>query len=103
MQLTYTHLFLPKSVSSVKIEFALLNFDYNSFCLDLLRRCLKMARTCDICNKGKMSGNTVSHSNRKGRRAWTPNLKKVKMESDGVVKTLNACTRCIRTGKIKSS
>lgn len=60
-----------------------------------------MARVCDICEKGRMSGNTVSHSNRKGRRIWAPNLKKVKAMVGGAQKTLNVCTRCIRGGKIQ--
>ncbi len=28
-----------------------------------------MAKYCEICNKGIMSGNSVSHSNRKAKRA----------------------------------
>jgi len=36
-----------------------------------------MAQVCDICNKGKLSGHNVSHSNRKTNRFWKPNLKKV--------------------------
>ncbi|HOB19296.1 MAG TPA: 50S ribosomal protein L28 [Candidatus Atribacteria bacterium] len=62
-----------------------------------------MAKVCDICNKGRMSGNAVSHSNRKARRVWIPNLKKVRVVDNGSHKTLNVCTRCIRTGKIKNS
>ncbi len=60
-----------------------------------------MAKVCDVCNKGRMSGNTVSHSNRKGRRVWIPNLKKVKVLINGSSKTLSVCTRCIRAGKIQ--
>ncbi len=60
-----------------------------------------MARICDICDKGRLSGNTVSHSHRKGRRIWVPNLKKVKAVVDGTQKTLKVCTRCIRSGKIQ--
>ncbi|MEG1509739.1 MAG: 50S ribosomal protein L28 [Clostridia bacterium] len=58
-----------------------------------------MSKVCSICQKGKMSGNNVSHSNRKSRRAWGANVQKVKVETDGVVKSQYVCTRCIRSGK----
>ena len=58
-----------------------------------------MSRVCDICNKGRLSGNNVSHSHRKSRRIWSPNLKKVRTIVNGSAKTLDVCTRCMRTGK----
>ena len=33
-----------------------------------------MARICDVTGKRPMSGNNVSHSNRKTRRRFLPNL-----------------------------
>lgn len=60
-----------------------------------------MAKVCDICNKGKMFGHAVSHSNRKTKRVWKPNLKKVKVIINGTPKTLKVCTRCLRSGKVK--
>jgi large subunit ribosomal protein L28 len=33
-----------------------------------------MARVCDVTGKRPMSGNNVSHSNRKTRRRFLPNL-----------------------------
>jgi len=35
-----------------------------------------MSRVCQITGKGPMSGNNVSHSNRKTRRRFLPNLHK---------------------------
>ena len=61
-----------------------------------------MAKVCDICSKGKLFGNSVSHSNRKGNRAWAPNLKKVRTIVNGSQVTLEICTRCIRSGKTKT-
>jgi large subunit ribosomal protein L28 len=61
-----------------------------------------MAKVCDICNKGKLFGNTVSHSHRRGNRTWTPNLKKVRAVVNGSHVTLNVCTKCIRSGKLNS-
>lgn len=35
-----------------------------------------MARFCELTGKGPLSGNNVSHSNRKVRRKFNPNLQK---------------------------
>lgn len=59
-----------------------------------------MAKVCDICQKGKLSGNNVSHSNRKSNRFWEPNIKKVRAVVDGKTKTIKVCTQCIRSGKV---
>ena len=56
-----------------------------------------MSKVCAICGKGKMSGNLVSHSNRKTHRTYSANLKKVKVEINGKETTQYVCTRCIRT------
>ena len=59
-----------------------------------------MSRVCSICNKSKMSGNTVSHSNRKARKSWNANVQKVKLVDDnGRETTESVCTRCLRTMK----
>lgn len=59
-----------------------------------------MARVCDICDKGPVSGNKVSHSNIKTRTRWLPNLKRMKAMVNGTTKTIKVCTRCIRSGKV---
>ncbi|MGI6174812.1 MAG: 50S ribosomal protein L28 [Christensenellales bacterium] len=60
-----------------------------------------MARSCAVCNKGVASGNKVSHSNRKTRRTWAPNLQRVRVLLSGSPKTINVCTRCLRSGKVQ--
>ncbi|MGI5851324.1 MAG: 50S ribosomal protein L28 [Clostridiales bacterium] len=60
-----------------------------------------MARVCDICEKGKMSGKTISHSNRKTNRFWQPNIKKVRAIVNGSPKTVKVCTQCIKSGKVE--
>ena len=62
-----------------------------------------MSRKCDICGKGTLSGNNVSHSNIKTKTKWLPNLQKVKAKVDGTVKRIQACTRCIRSGKVQKA
>ncbi len=59
-----------------------------------------MARICEICKKGKIHGNKVSHSNRHSRRTWLPNLRRVKVIIEGTPKRINVCTRCLRSGKV---
>lgn len=59
-----------------------------------------MSKACEICGKGQISGNNVSHSNRHTRRKWNVNIQKVKVVEGGKVSTKNVCTRCIRSNKI---
>jgi len=55
---------------------------------------------CDICGKGPMTGNNVSHAHNKTRKRWLPNLQTVRvLKSNGNSKKLIACTSCIRGGK----
>ena len=56
-----------------------------------------MSKVCAICGKAKMSGNHVSHSNRKTPKTYSANLQKVKIEIDGKESTEYVCTRCLRT------
>jgi len=62
-----------------------------------------MARKCDICQKGKLSGNNVSFSVNRTKKHFKPNIQKVRVEIDGRTERLNVCTRCLRSGKVKKS
>jgi large subunit ribosomal protein L28 len=58
-----------------------------------------MSKVCDLTGKRPITGNHVSHSNRKTRRRFLPNLQKKKFfipETDEWV-TLKVCTSAIRT------
>jgi len=60
-----------------------------------------MAKVCEICGKGPITGNNVSHAHNKTRRRWLPNLQSVRMvTSGGGVKRARVCTRCIRSGAV---
>lgn len=59
-----------------------------------------MSRVCEICGKGPMAGNNISHAHNKTRRRWKPNLKMVKAKKGGGVKKMKVCTRCIRSGAV---
>jgi large subunit ribosomal protein L28 len=59
-----------------------------------------LAQRCDFCGKGKMTGHTVSHANNLSNRVWNPNLQKVRALIEGRVKSVYACTRCLRSNKV---
>jgi len=62
-----------------------------------------MSKVCEICGKTGRAGNNVSHSHRKTRRMWKPNIQKVFVEINGGRKKMNVCTRCLRSGKVKKA
>ena len=62
-----------------------------------------MGKFCEVCAKGTLNGNNVSHSNRKSHRLWAPNVQNVRVEMDGKVQRMNVCTRCLRSGKVRSA
>ena len=59
-----------------------------------------MASVCDICGKGPGVGNNVSHSHRRTRRRWNPNVQRVRAVVGGTPKRLYVCTSCIKAGRI---
>ncbi|GGV02559.1 MULTISPECIES: 50S ribosomal protein L28 [Actinomadura] len=59
-----------------------------------------MASVCDVCGKGPGFGMRVSHSHRRTPRRWNPNIQRVRAVVNGGTKRINACTSCIKAGKI---
>jgi large subunit ribosomal protein L28 len=59
-----------------------------------------MAKRCDVCDKGPMTGNNVSHAMNKTRRRWLPNLQSVKVDIRGTHKTLRVCAKCMRSKRV---
>lgn len=59
-----------------------------------------MSRKCEICGKGQVSGNSVSHSNRHTKRKWNANIQTIRIEENGRVRKANVCTSCIRSNKV---
>ena len=45
-------------------------------------------------------GMSVSHSHRRTKRRWNPNIQRVRALVDGSPKRVNVCTGCIKAGKI---
>ncbi|MCH7623401.1 MAG: 50S ribosomal protein L28 [Nitrospinae bacterium] len=59
-----------------------------------------MSKRCDVCDKGPMFGNNVSHAKNRTRRRWNPNLKKLRVVYEGAIRTMKVCTRCLKAGKV---
>lgn len=60
-----------------------------------------MSRTCSICGKGPMVGNTVSHSVQRASRRFLPNLHTVQVEVSGKVQRIRVCGKCLK--KLKAT
>ncbi len=59
-----------------------------------------MAFKCDVCGKGPLVGNQVSHANNKTKKRTLPNLQRVRAVVDGSNTHLRVCTRCLKAGKV---
>jgi len=60
-----------------------------------------MAKRCDVCGKGPMAGNNVSHAMNKTKRRWLPNLQPVRVDERGTHMTKKVCTQCLRSRRVK--
>ncbi len=62
-----------------------------------------MAAVCDVCSKGPGFGMSVSHSHRRTRRRWNPNIQTVRAmvgKAGKTPKKLKVCTSCLKAGKV---
>ncbi|OQY10092.1 MAG: 50S ribosomal protein L28 [Fusobacteriia bacterium 4572_132] len=54
-------------------------------------------KTCDLCGKGAVTGNSVSHAHNKTKRVWRPNIQKATIMLKGEKKKVNICTKCLKS------
>ena len=60
-----------------------------------------MSRVCSVCGKRRQVGFSISHAHNKTKKVWNPNIQKVRtVSSNGMLKRINVCTRCIRSGNV---
>lgn len=59
-----------------------------------------MAANCDVCGKGPGFGNSISHSHRRTKRRWNPNIQSIRVKEGGTPKRRNVCTSCLKAGKV---
>jgi large subunit ribosomal protein L28 len=62
-----------------------------------------MARRCEICGKGPLVGNNVSHANNKTKTRSLPNLRSVRVNLAGTVRHVRVCARCLKAGKVEKA
>jgi large subunit ribosomal protein L28 len=60
-----------------------------------------MASVCELCGKKPSFGMAVSHSHRRTKRRWNPNIQRVRAIVNGSPKRVNACTSCIKRGRVQ--
>ena len=60
-----------------------------------------MAAICEVCGKKPSFGMSVSHSHRRTKRRWNPNIQRVRAVVNGSHKRLDVCTSCIKAGKVQ--
>ncbi|MFL5262673.1 MAG: 50S ribosomal protein L28 [Anaeromyxobacteraceae bacterium] len=60
-----------------------------------------MARRCELCGKGPLVGNNVSHANNKTKTRSLPNLRSVRaVMAGGAVQHIRVCSRCLKAGRV---
>ena len=59
-----------------------------------------MASVCEVCDKKPIFGMSLSHSHRRTKRRWNPNIQTVRAMVGKTPKKLNVCTSCIKAGKV---
>ena len=60
-----------------------------------------MSAVCEVCGKRPRVGMRVSHSHRRTKRRWNPNIQRIRALVDGSPRRLFACTSCIKAGKVQ--
>ncbi len=59
-----------------------------------------MAANCDVCGKGPSFGHNISHSHRRTKRRWNPNIQRVRAMVGRTPQRLNVCASCLKAGKV---
>ncbi len=59
-----------------------------------------MARVCEVCGKRPITGHNISHANNKTPRRWYPNLQRVRVVVNGVVRRIRVCAQCIKSNRV---
>ena len=59
-----------------------------------------MAAVCSICGKHPSVGMHLSHSHRRTKRRFNPNIQRVRALVAGTPRRIDVCTSCLRAGKV---
>jgi large subunit ribosomal protein L28 len=59
---------------------------------------------CEVCDKTIQTGHKISitrsHVSRRANKIWKSNVKKIKINDNGTVRSAHVCTRCMRSGRV---
>ena len=56
-----------------------------------------MSRRCEICDKGPMTGNNVSHALNRTKKWLRPNLHTTRVLINGQTKKIKVCSKCLKS------
>ncbi len=59
-----------------------------------------MASVCEICGKKPGFGMSLSHSHRRNKRRFNPNIQRIRVVESGTPKRRHVCTSCIRANRL---
>lgn len=59
-----------------------------------------MARQCEICGKGTVTGYSLSHSHIRSKRQFRANVQRIRGVIGGRVRRVHICTTCLRSGRV---
>ncbi|MGH9115320.1 MAG: 50S ribosomal protein L28 [Acidimicrobiales bacterium] len=59
-----------------------------------------MGAVCEVCGKRPSFGMSISHSHRRTKRRWNPNIQRVRAIVGGSPRRVQVCTSCLRAGKV---
>ena len=59
-----------------------------------------VAAVCDVCGKSPSFGHSISHSHRRTKRRWNPNIQRVRTLVGKTPKRQNVCAACLKAGKV---
>ncbi len=62
-----------------------------------------MAKVCEICGKGAVSGNNVSHALNRTKRVFKANLQTFMVLESGKKVKKTVCTKCLKAGKVRKA
>jgi large subunit ribosomal protein L28 len=60
-----------------------------------------MASVCEVCGRHPGFGMKVSHSHRRSKRRWNPNIQRVRALVNGVPRRIDVCTKCLKASKVR--
>ena len=59
---------------------------------------------CEICDKSFQTGHKISITrsqvSRRANKMWKANVKKIKINDNGTIRSIHICTKCMRSGKV---